>query len=117
MLGLADNAARAAPAVVRPIAEVAEHPCRLAGGHVPLPGLGALFGQRRFQAGIARQPEHVIDAVRLTPPHQRVRGEAAVAAQHDPHPRPLPANLRNDARHLRDSTLAAGDIGAPLPRQ
>jgi transposase len=33
------------------------------------------------------------------------------------HPRPLSANLRNDARHLLDRASAAGDVRTPLSRQ
>ena len=88
VLGLANNAPFAAPAAARAIAEVAEHPRRLARRQAQAPGLGTLFAERRLQAGIARQTEHIIDAVLLAPPHQRLVGEATVAAQNDAHPRP-----------------------------
>jgi hypothetical protein len=117
MLGLSDDAAHAAPAVERPIPEVAEHPRRHPGGHVPPPGLGELRGQCRFQAGIARQPEHVIDPVLLAPQHQRVVREATVGAQDDADLRPLPADLGDDAGDLLDRPLAAGGVRPPLPGQ
>ena len=86
VLGLADDAPFPAPAVERAIPEVAEHPGRPARRYTQSLGLGSLVAERCLQAGIARQAEHIIDAVRLAPPHQRIVGEAAVAAQNDAHP-------------------------------
>ncbi len=40
-----------------------------------------------------------------------------VGAQHDAHLAPLAANPRNNARHFLDRAGAAGNVGAPLPRQ
>src|SRR6202050_4400169 len=51
VLGLADNAPFAAPAVTRAIAEVTEHPGGLARGQAQAPGLGTLFAERGLQAG------------------------------------------------------------------
>ena len=117
VLGLADNAPFAAPAVTRAIAEVTEHPGGLARGQAQAPGLGTLFAERGLQAGIACQTEHIIDAMLLAPPHQRLVGEAAVTAQNDAHARPRLADLADDARHLFDRAIAAGNIRTPLPGQ
>ena len=117
MLGLADNAPFAAPAVTRAIAEVTEHPGGLARGQAQAPGLGTLFAERGLQAGIACQTEHIIDAMLLAPPHQRLVGEAAVTAQNDAHARPRLADLADDARHLFDRAIAAGNIRTPPPGQ
>ena len=80
-------------------------------------GRGQLGRRRCLQAGVARQAEHVTDAVRLAPRHQLLVGKAGVGAQHDAHLAPLAANPRDDARHFLDRAGAAGDVGAPLPRQ
>ena len=117
VLGLADDAPFPAPTVERAIPEVTEHPGGPARRHTQSLRLGSLVAERCFQAGIARQAEHIIDAVRLAPPHQRIIGEAAVAAQNDAHPSPLPADPGDDACHLLDRAIAAGDVGAPLPGQ
>ena len=117
MLGLADDAPGAAPAVERAILQVAEHARRPARGDAYTPGLGERFDQHRLQATIARQAEHVVDAVRLAPHHQLVVAEAAVGTQDDAHTRPAPADLRNDASHLLHRARAARDIGTPLARQ
>ena len=82
------------------------------------PGLGTLFAERGLQAGIACQTEHIIDAMLLAPPHQRLVGEAAVTAQNDAHARPRLADLADDAASsLLDRAIAAGNIRTPLPRQ
>ena len=69
------------------------------------------------ETGRSRQPEQVIDAVRLAPDHQRLAGEAAVGPQHDPHPWPAGADLADDARHLIDGAGGGVDVGAPELRR
>ena len=103
--------------VTRAIAEVTEHPGGLARGQAQAPGLRTLFAERGLQAGIACQTEHIIDAMLLAPPHQRLVGEAAETAQNDAHARPRLADLADDARHLFDRAIAAGNIRTPLPGQ
>ena len=66
-------------------------------------GPGELVVDLLDQPGVARQAEQVVDAVLLAPGHQRLPRKAAVAAQHDPHPRPAGADLADDARHLLDA--------------
>ena len=117
VFGLADDASFPAPAVERAIPEVTEHPGGPARRYTQSLRLDSLVAERCFQPGIARQAEHIIDAVRLAPPHPRIIGEAAVATQNDAHPSPLPADLGDDACHLLDRAIAAGDVGAPLPGQ
>ena len=70
-----------------------------------------------FQAAVARQAKHVVDAVRFTPTHQLVVGEAAVGAKNDAHTRPALADLGDNARHLLDSAVTARDIRTPLAGQ
>ena len=65
------------------------------------------------QPRVAGQAEQVVDPVGLAPGHQRLPREAAVAAQHDPHPRPAGADLADDARHLLDGAGGGVDVGAP----
>src|SRR6202020_2940374 len=113
VLGLADDPARAAPAVDRAILEVAEHARRPARGGTETLRLGKLIDQRSLQAAIARQAKHVVDAVRFTPTHQLVIAEAAVAAQDDAHARPAPAELGNGSCSARS---VEGDMAACLDR-
>src|ERR1700689_4810819 len=79
--------------------------------------LGKLTNECRLQPAIARQAKHVVDAVRFTPPHQSVVGEAAVGAQDDVHARPALADLPDDARHLLDGAITARDVCEPLASQ
>ena len=79
--------------------------------------LGELFDQGCLQAAIARQAEHVVDAVRFAPTHQLVIGEAAVAAQDDAHTRPAPTDLRDNAGDLLDRAITARDVRTPLAGQ
>jgi hypothetical protein len=79
--------------------------------------LGALFAEHCLEAGVACQAEHVIDAVRFAPPHQRLVGKATIAAQDDAHPRPRLADLGDDAYHLLDRAIAAGNVRTSLPGQ
>jgi hypothetical protein len=69
------------------------------------------------QPGIARQAEQEVDAVLLAPGHQRLPREAAVAAQHDAHPRPAGADLADDARYLLDRAGRGVDVRAPELRR
>ena len=117
VLGLADNPARAAPTVDRVIPEVAEHARRPARGGTETLRLGKLTDECRLQPAIARQAKHVVDAVRFTPTHQSVVGEAAVGAQDDVHARPALADLPDDARHLLDGAITARDVCEPLAGQ
>jgi hypothetical protein len=87
-------------------------------------GLPVVFGPRHlgldlgFQAGVAGQPEHVVDAVLLAPSHQLLAAEAGIGAQQDAGARPRLADLADDAGHLLDRAGGGVDVGAPqLGRQ
>src|SRR5262249_53341316 len=68
--GLADDAARPAPAVQRRPGKVLKAP-RWPGGLLAVPARGVQFGgDRRGETGILGQAEQEIDAVPLAPPHQ-----------------------------------------------
>ena len=117
MLGLAYNPAGAVPAVDRAIPEVAEHARRLPRGGTETLRLGKLIDQCCLQAAIARQAEHVVDAVCLAPSHQLVVAEAAVGAQDDARARPFLADPRDNARNLFNRTITARDVRTPLAGQ
>ena len=52
------------------------------------------------QSLVSREPEEVIDAVRLAPPHQFLAGKTTIGPHHDLHLRPTPANPRDEPRHF-----------------
>ena len=79
--------------------------------------LGKLIDQCCLQAAIARQAEHVVDAVCLAPSHQFVVAEAAVGAQDDARARPFLADPRDNARNLSNRTITARDVRTPLAGQ
>jgi hypothetical protein len=116
-LGLGDDAALSAPALARRPGEVLE----AAGGLVGLLALRLRrgeFGRNRLdEAPVLRQPEEVIDAVRLAPRHESLAREAAIGAQHNTHVRPAPADLRHDPRDLLLGTGRAVDVRAPQLRR
>ena len=91
-------------------------PGRCTGREMLALGRGQFGSQRCLQAGVACQAEYVTDAVRLAPP-SAPRSQSPSRAQHDAHLAPLAANPCNDARHFLDRAGAAGNVGAPLPRQ
>jgi hypothetical protein len=113
MLGLADHAPCAAPAVQGGVAELLEAARRLAG----LGMLGGSFGQITFELGdqarVAREPEDMVDAIGLAPGHQCVAGKARVGAQQDVDPRPSLANPRDDPGHFLDRPRRGVDVRGP----
>src|SRR5450759_2806365 len=96
VFAFAHDAPGPAPAFQRAIEEVAEDPRGLARAQTQALGGGGLSNKRRLQSCIARQAEHVIDAVRLAPTHQLVVGKSAVAAQDDAHAWPASPDLSHD---------------------
>jgi hypothetical protein len=69
-----------------------------------------LIGDGPDQAFVARQAEHVVDAVRLAPRHQLVAGKAGIGAQQELDPRPTCPDLADDAFHLGHGTGRRIDI-------
>jgi hypothetical protein len=104
MLGLDNDAPRAAPAVARGPDQVGKAPGRTAPGQTIGLRRGALFGERANQALVAGEAEDVIDRVRLAPRHPLVAGEARVGAQHDRDPRPACSDLADDSFDLGHRT-------------
>jgi hypothetical protein len=100
---LADDAARAAPAVQRRPGEVLETAGGLAGA------LGLALRRRQLgsdlgdEALVLGKTEEIVDPVRLAPRHELLAAEAGVGTQQDAHPGPAFADLADDARHLRPS--------------
>src|SRR5258708_37860042 len=78
VLGFTDDTALAAPAVERSIAEVVEHPRRLARSQAEPLGLGQRLGAPRLGADHASQAEHIVGAVPPAPRPQRVIWKTAV---------------------------------------
>jgi hypothetical protein len=74
-----DHAPGPAPAVEGGPGEVTKAPGGFAGGLRLGAGGRHLGFDRRGKAGVARQPEQVVDAVLLTPSHQGLAGKAAIA--------------------------------------
>ena len=70
MLGLADDAALATPAIERAVVKIAEPPRRFASGSALSLRLRKLGSDGLLQTRIARQTEHVINVARLAPVHQ-----------------------------------------------
>jgi hypothetical protein len=118
VLGLADHAAFAAPAVQGGVAELPEAPRRLAGLGLRGGRGGQVGFARGAQARIAREAKDVVDAGRLAPRHQLVAGKARVRTQQDLHPRPSLADPLDDPGHRLDrSGRLAAELGngAPTP--
>jgi hypothetical protein len=113
LLGLADDPARAAPAVEGLVAEVLEPAHRLAGPFRLDLGQGEFARDLVDQARVAGQAEEVVDPMSLAPGHQRLAGEARVGAQDDLHFRPAGAGLRNDPFDLLDGAGAGVDVRPP----
>jgi len=111
LLGLGDDPARLRPALEGGIAERGKTPGGLAG----LGALGGGFGQFGRdvpdQPGVAGQTEKVIDAVLLTPGHDRIAGEPAIAAQDDAHKGPAGADLQDDPCQFIHRAGSAVDVG------
>ena len=113
MLGLADHAAAAAPAVARRPGEVLEAARRLSAGRALGRCLGQLAGDLGLQAHVPRQAEQVVDAVGLAPRHQRLAGEAGIGSQHDPDLRPAASDLMHDPLNLLEGPGRSVDVGRP----
>src|SRR6516162_9687205 len=92
-LGLADDAARPAPAIQRRPGKVLEAPCRLAGLLAVLARGGQFGSDRRREARILGQAEEEVDAIVLAPMHQLLAGKPGIGAQQDTHPRPAGAEV------------------------
>src|SRR5271166_4642779 len=85
-LGLADDAARLAPAVQCRPAKVLEAPCRTAGLLAVLACGGQFGGDCTREPPILGQAKQIVDAVQLAPMHQLFAGKPCVSAQQDAHP-------------------------------
>ena len=113
MLGLADHAPGAAPAVQGGVEELLEAPGRLAG----LGMLGGRDGQVGFELGdqapIAREAEDIVDAIHLAPGHQLVPSKARIGTQQDLDPRPGRAEPLDDAGHLSHGAGRGVDVRGP----
>src|SRR5262249_43848647 len=99
-----------APAVARAVGEVLEDPNRLLRLGELRRGLGQLRRQGAQQAGVLRQAEDVVDAVRLAPGPQELAAEAAAAAQHDRNPRPGLPQARDDADQVLERPGAGVEV-------
>src|ERR1700741_5489501 len=104
MLGLADDAPLAAPAFPGTVSELLERAGRLAGCLESLLHVVEVPSQNLGGPLVLRQPEHIIHAVFLTPGHQGLAAEAAVAAQNDPHARPRRTKTLADPGDLLDAS-------------
>ena len=93
-------APRPTPGLLRPVAKLPVRPSRYAGRFLLTPDGLQRLPDGPVQSGVLRQPEHVVHPVRLTPSHQRLPGEARVAADPDLHLRPVAPDLVHDPRHL-----------------
>ena len=109
LLGLADDPARAAPAVEGLVAEVLEPAHRLAGPFRLDLGQGEFARDLVDQARVAGR--RTVDPMSLAPGHQRLA--ARVGAQDDLHFRPAGAGLRNDPFDLLDGAGAGVDVRPP----
>ena len=69
----------------------------------------------RFQADVAREPDHVPDAGVLAPAEDLLAAEPGVAAHPDPGPGPAPADLRHDPCQFVHRARRRIDIGRPQP--
>ena len=117
VLGLPDHPPPTAPAVPGAVAEVLVAAGRFAGLLVFVLGPGHGDGKRLDQPAVAGEAEDAIDPVRLAPRHQRLAGETAVSAKHDPDPRPTRADPRNDPPDFLDGAGRGVDVGAPELRR
>jgi hypothetical protein len=61
---------------------------------------------------VAREPEDVLDSVRLAPSHELVAGKPRIRAQEDPHPRPAGPDPGHDACDLVDRASRGVDVRA-----
>ena len=89
MFGFADHAALPAPTLVGAIGEVFEDPRGLLGLREQFLRRLAFLAQNLQQTLVFRQSEQEVDAVAFAPTHQVIATEAAVAADHDLHLRPM----------------------------
>jgi hypothetical protein len=87
-LGLADDAARLAPAVQRRPRQILEPARRLAGPFVELLRLLQFGGDGGGEALVPGLAEQVIDPVQLAPAQQGLAGKPRISPQQDAHPRP-----------------------------
>ena len=69
----------------------------------------------RFQAGVAREPEHVLEAGVLAPAQDVLAAEPGIAAHPDPGPGPASADLRHDPRQFVHRACRRIDIGRAQP--
>src|SRR5918994_322008 len=75
-------------------------------------GCGQIFGERADQALVAREAEHVVDAVCLAPRHELVAGKPRIRAQQDLHPWPRGPVLAGGAGALLDRPRRGIDVRA-----
>src|SRR6185503_9536566 len=111
VLGLRDDATRAAPGVERAVVELVEQAHRLAGLLAAARRLLQLAGDLAFEALVACEPEYEVHAVVLAPRHDLFAAEARVGAHEDLDVRPLLSNVRHDALELVDRAGRRVDVG------
>jgi hypothetical protein len=112
VLGLADHATLAAPAIQRAPSEVGEAADRATLCQALRRGGGEVFSDRADQALVAGEPEQVVDTVGLAPCHEGFPSEARVGAQQDPHPWPAHPDLVDDPLDLGHGARRRVDVGA-----
>ena len=115
MLGLGHDPPLTAPGVQGLILQLREDAGRLLGCFVLLPSLLQLLGDQLEQPWILGQPEEVIHAVGLTPCHDRIATESAVATDDDLHLGPSLADLRDNPLNLLQGSGTGIDVGWPEP--
>jgi hypothetical protein len=72
------------------------------------------FGpDRPHQPCVARQPQHVLDPMRLTPRHDRLAREARVSANPDLHLGPAGSDLAHDELERFDASRRTVEVAAP----
>ena len=112
LLGLGHHPALAAPGVERPAAQFPEPPRRLPGRRTAAPRLAERLVDALLQAGVARQAEHIIDALPFTPSHDLLPAESRITAYQDLRIRPAVTNLRHYRCQLVHCLGSVG-VGAP----
>src|SRR5690349_4036743 len=110
MLGLADDAPLAAPALAGPVGEVLEGAGRLA-RHLELLLHHMQFPPQDLRESLVLgETEDVIHMVFLAPSQQVLAAEAAVTAQNNSHIGPRLADPLHDPRDLLDAACRGVDV-------
>src|SRR5258708_2001310 len=100
VLGFADDTAAAAPALSGAVEQVLVEARRLPGLYKTPAGPLEVGTQGPLQTLIAGQSKDIVHRVILAPGHELFAGKSRVAAQDNPHPRPVLTDLPNDAPHF-----------------